>query len=94
MEKILIVDDNKQNCDIIKDLLETWGYHVYVAFEGYEAINIAINHKPAVILLDVMLPGMNGFEICEKLKNNANTQNISIIMLTALNEVEDRCVFI
>lgn len=90
MEKILIVDDNKQNCEIIKDILSTWGYDVYVAFEGKEAINIAINLKPDVILLDVMLPGMNGFEICGKLKNNSGTQNIFIIMLTVLNEVEDR----
>ncbi|MEG1255206.1 response regulator [Clostridium sp.] len=90
MEKILIVDDNKQNCEIIKDLLSAWGYDVYVAVEGKEAINIAINLNPAVILLDVMLPGMNGFEVCGKLKSNSNTQNIFIIMLTVLNEVEDR----
>jgi len=90
MEKVLIVDDNKQNCEIIKDLVSTWGYDVYLAFEGNEAISIAIKLKPGVILLDVMLPGMNGYEICEKLKNNPDTQNILIIMLTALNEVEDR----
>jgi len=90
MDKILIVDDNKQNCEIMKDLLSAWEYDVYEAFEGNEAISIAINNKPAVILLDVMLPGMNGFEICRKLKSNPETQNIFIIMLTALNEVEDR----
>lgn len=90
MENILIVDDNKQNCDIIKDLLSTWGYGVYVAFEGNEAFDFAINYKPDLILLDVMLPGMNGFEICGKLKSNPDTKNIIIIMLTVLNEVEDR----
>ena len=90
MDKILIVDDNKQNCEIMKDLLSTWEYDVYVAFGGNEAISIAINKEPAVILLDVMLPGMNGFEICKKLKSNPDTQNIFIIMLTVLNEVEDR----
>lgn len=90
MEKILIVDDNKQNCEIIKDLLSKWEYDVYQAFEGNEAISIAIKQRPAVILLDVMLPGMNGFEICKKLKSNPDTENIFIIMLTVLNEVEDR----
>jgi len=90
MEKILVVDDNKQNCEIIKDLLSAWEYDVYVAFEGNEAIDIAIKHKPAVILLDVMLPGMNGFEICKKLKSSPDTKDIFIIMLTVLNEVEDR----
>ncbi|SFC91741.1 response regulator [Clostridium uliginosum] len=90
MEKVLIVDDNEQNCEIIKDLLFTWGYDVYVAFEGLKGFNLAYELKPDVILLDVMLPGMNGFETCKKLKKNPATQNIPIIMLTVLNEVEDR----
>ncbi|WP_252229683.1 response regulator [Clostridium sp. ZBS15] len=90
MDKVLIIDDNKQNCEIIKDLLYTWGYCVYLAFDGFEGFKLARNVKPDVILLDVMLPGMNGFETCKKLKENQETQNIPIIMLTVLNEVEDR----
>ncbi|NFG62807.1 response regulator [Clostridium sp. CMCC3677] len=90
MDKALIIDDNKQNCEIIKDLLYTWGYCVYLAFDGFEGFKLARNVKPDVILLDVMLPGMNGFETCKKLKENQETQNIPIIMLTVLNEVEDR----
>ncbi|GAA0076348.1 two-component system response regulator [Clostridium sp. CTA-5] len=90
MDKVLIVDDNKQNCEIIKDLVSTWGYDVYVAFEGFKGFKVACDIRPDVILLDVMLPGMNGFETCKKLKENHITQNIPIIMLTVLNEVEDK----
>ncbi|QNB46171.1 response regulator [Thermanaerosceptrum fracticalcis] len=90
MEKVLIVDDNEQNCDLMKDILANWGYEVYQAFQGREAINLTLEHQPDVILLDVMLPGMNGFEVCHELKNNPRTQDIPIIMLTVLNDVEDR----
>jgi len=90
MEKVLVVDDNEQNCEILEDVISTWGYKVYKAFQGMEAYNSACKYKPDVILLDVMLPGMNGFEVCKKIKNNPYTQNIPIIMLTVLNEVEDR----
>ena len=90
MEKVLIVDDNEQNREIMKDLLSTWGYSVYIAVDGFEVFDLACKYNPDVILLDVMLPGMNGFEICKKLKNSLSTQNIPIIMLTVLNEVEDR----
>lgn len=90
MESILIVDDNKQNVEIIKDLLITWGYNVYVAFEGSQALDMACRFQPDVIFLDVMLPGMNGFEICKKLKNSIATRDIPVIMLTVLNDIEDR----
>lgn len=90
MEKILVVDDNEQNREIMKDVLCNWGYEVYIAVDGFQAFNLACMYNPDVILLDVMLPGMNGFEICKKLKNNVSTKNIPVIMLTVLNEVEDR----
>lgn len=90
MAKVLVVDDNKQNCEIMEDLLCTWGYTVYIANEGTQAFDLAYRYKPDVIILDVMLPGMNGFEICKKFKSDVSTQNIPIIMLTVLNEVEDR----
>lgn len=90
VSKILVVDDNEQNCEILEDLLTTWGHDVYIAEEGTKALNLAGKVEPDVILLDVMLPGMNGFEICKKFKNSQPTQHTPIIMLTALNEVEDR----
>lgn len=90
MEKVLIVEDNEQNIQIIKELLSTWGYDVYIAIEGNEAFHLASTSNLDVIILDMMLPGMNGFEICKKLKSNISTKNIPIIMMTSLNEVEDR----
>ncbi|NFH69823.1 response regulator [Clostridium botulinum] len=90
MDKVLIIDDNKQNCEIIKDLLYAWGYCVYLAFDGFDGFKLATKVNPDVILLDVMLPGMNGFETCKKLKENEETENIPIIMLTVLNEIEDK----
>lgn len=90
MKKVLLVDDNKQNIEITRDLLTAWGYQVNVAFEGMEAFDFACKHRPDVILLDVMLPGMNGFEVCKKLKNYRPTQCIPVIMLTVLNDIEDR----
>ncbi len=90
MEKILIVDDNERNIGIMKRLISTWGYEVYIAVEGNEAVNLACSCNPDVIILEVMLAGMNGFEICEKLKKNNNTKNTYIIMTTTLNDVEDR----
>lgn len=90
MERVLVVDDNEQNCELMTDILANWGYEVFKAIQGKEAINLTLKYKPDIILLDVMLPGMNGFEVCYELKNNQQTQNIPIVMLTVLNEVEDR----
>lgn len=90
METVLVVDDNEQNCELIRDIVSTWGYEVYKAFQGKDAIKIALNSPPDIILLDVMLPGMNGFEVCHELKNNLLTQNVPIVMLTVLTDVDDR----
>ena len=90
MDRILVVDDHVQNCEIIGDVLTAWGYDVYNAFHGMEALKAVTTYRPDLILLDVMLPGMNGFEVCKKIKNNPQTADIPIIMLTVLNEVEDR----
>lgn len=90
MEKILVVDDNEQNCELMRDILLAWGYEVYEAFQGMDAIRYALSYQPDIILLDVMLPGMNGFEVCHEIKTNPRVQHIPIIMLTVLNDVEDR----
>lgn len=90
MGKVLVVDDNVQNCELIEDILRTWGYCVIKAYQGVDAIELAETNLPDIILLDVMLPGMNGFEVCHELKCNETTQNIPIVMLTVLNDLEDR----
>jgi putative two-component system response regulator len=90
MAKILIVDDNEQNCELMRDVVSTWGHDVHKVFQGIATIDFALRHQPDLILLDVMLPGMNGFEVCRELKRNPKTDNIYIIMLTALDDVQDR----
>lgn len=90
MDRVLVVDDHVQNSEILRDVLSAWDYDVYEAFHGMEALKAVTSYKPDIILLDVMLPGMNGFEVCKKIKNNPETADIPIIMLTVLNEVEDR----
>ena len=90
MAKILIVDDNEQNCELMRDVISSWGYDVDKVFQGMDALEYARETPPHLILLDVMLPGMNGFEVCRELKRNPKTEHIPVVMLTALNDVEDR----
>ncbi len=82
--KILIVDDTPQNIDVAKELLELEGFQVFVATSGEKALARVELVEPELILLDIQMPGMDGFETCEKLKENPATQNIPVIFLTAL----------
>ena len=90
MAKILVVDDNLANCDMLADVLSQWGYEVAQAHQGKEVLPIVETFRPDLVLLDVMLPGMNGFEICKRIKASVETENIAVILLTVLSDVEDR----
>ena len=90
MAKILVVDDNLANCDLLADVLSQWGYEVAQAHQGKKVLPMVEAFRPDLVLLDVMLPGMNGFEICKRIKASAETENIAVILLTVLNDVEDR----
>jgi two-component system OmpR family response regulator len=84
---ILVVDDEESIVEFIKMGLEAEGFTVYTAFDGASAVNIAKEVNPHVIILDIMIPGINGFEVCSAIKRSIKT---SIIMLTARDEVDDR----
>ncbi len=84
---ILIVDDEKSIVDFIKMGLESEGYIVYEAFDGIKAIELAKEIKPHIIILDIMLPGMDGYEVCSRIKKSTKT---SIIMLTARDDIDDK----
>lgn len=86
----MIVDDNEQNCELLHDVLNNWGYAATMSFQGLEALTLARKNPPDLILLDVMLPGLNGFEICRELKNHPITRHIPVIMQTVLDEPDDR----
>ena len=82
--KILVVDDEHDALKIIRIRLEKNGYTVITASSGEECIEKAAEEKPNVILLDVLLPGKGGFEVCKVLKGNVKTKDIPIIMVTGL----------
>lgn len=86
-KKILVVDDERPIADIIKFNLEKEGYKVFIAEDGQQAVNMTYEHKPDLIVLDIMLPIMDGFTVCKKLRENMTTP---IIMLTAKEEEVDK----
>lgn len=90
MKTVLIVDDNIKNLDLFKDFVESWGYETVTVQQGKDAISLAERYLPDIILLDVMLPGMSGYEVCRELKENTKTQHIPVVMITVLNDIADR----
>ncbi|MDI9433322.1 MAG: response regulator [Planctomycetota bacterium] len=86
---ILIVDDNAQNLELIQAYLEDVECRTVVACDGIEALDVVARTKPDLVLLDVMMPKMSGFEVCRRLKNDSATSDIPVIMVTALNELRD-----
>lgn len=87
---LLIVDDNLKNLKVLLDLLKDFGFAISVARSGEEALERASRRTPDLILLDVMMPGLNGFETCRRLKANETTREIPIIFMTALTDVESK----
>lgn len=88
LPKILIVDDNHNNLDVLSDTLISKGFHVSVAIDGENALDQIEYYQPELILLDAMMPNIDGFETCQLLKQNPVTCNIPIIFMTALGETD------
>ena len=88
--KVLIVDDMRENVELMEAYLAVEPYKVFCAYGGKEALRIVDKEKPDIVLLDVMMPEVNGYEVCKILKENPETQFIPVLMLTALSELEDR----
>jgi two-component system alkaline phosphatase synthesis response regulator PhoP len=87
--KVLVVDDNPQNLELLVAYLEDVDCQVKSACEGPEALEMIKADAHDIILLDVMMPKMSGFEVCRRLKNDPATADIPVIMVTALNELGD-----
>jgi DNA-binding NarL/FixJ family response regulator len=85
---VLIVDDVPENLSVLHDALDEAGYTVFVATHGEAALRLARQHPPDVILLDAVMPGMDGFEVARRLKADAATQPIPIVFMTGLTETE------
>lgn len=86
---VLVVDDNQQNLELIQAYMEDVECTTDAAHDGIEALDRVARNKPDLILLDVMMPKMSGFEVCRRLKDNPGTAGIPVIMVTALNEFGD-----
>jgi len=87
---ILLVDDEPMNLKPLADILKKQGYGLLIATNGERAIQIAQRAIPELILLDIRMPGLDGFEVCVKLKEIEATKDIPVIFLTALSQVEDK----
>ncbi len=87
-KKILIVDDEPNICELLSETLLHAGYETFIANGGYEGLEKAASVKPDLILLDVMMPVLDGWQLLERLRRNRETQNISVVMLTAKSETE------
>lgn len=88
---ILVVDDNRDNAEIVRQTLEARGYAALVANDGDEALLLFESERPSVVLLDVMMPGRSGWEVCRLMKQHPeHGRNIRVIMVTALHEWNDK----
>jgi len=86
---ILIVDDNRENLELLEAYLDDIDCETISAYDGTEALEAVKKHEPDMLLLDIMMPKMSGFEVCRRLKDDPATADIPIIMVTALTEFGD-----
>lgn len=89
-EKILIVDDEEHILELLKFNIKNAGYEVITANNGGDGVRLAKEERPDLVLLDLMLPGMDGYDVCKEIKRNKETSNTAIIMLTAKGEELDK----
>lgn len=87
--KILIVDDMPANIEVLRQALASKGYEIFFAASGERALKVAANASPELVLLDIIMPGMDGFETCRRLKKDESTKDIPVIFITAKSEMED-----
>ncbi|MBT3889728.1 MAG: response regulator [Planctomycetaceae bacterium] len=87
--RILIADDNQANCELLDAYLSELDCEIDFAVDGQDTLNKVVSFNPDLILLDVMMPKFNGFEVCEQIKSTPSTAAIMVLMVTALNERGD-----
>ncbi len=90
LHSILIVDDNSNNLEVLSETLMRAGFQISVAIDGESALEQIEYHQPGLILLDVMMPGIDGYQTCERIKSNPNAFDIPIIFMTALSDTEHK----
>ncbi|PIR16321.1 MAG: hypothetical protein COV46_08725 [Deltaproteobacteria bacterium CG11_big_fil_rev_8_21_14_0_20_49_13] len=88
--RILIVDDNKVNIELLRAQLKPYDYTIETALDGEEALSKILKDPPDMVLLDLMMPKISGYEVCRSIKQNKNTQFVPVIVITALQELDDK----
>ena len=87
--RVLIADDNQQNCELLEAYLSDEGYDIVFAYDGRQTVDAVADRIPDLILLDIMMPKLSGYEVCQQLKSGPATRDIPVLMVTALNEPGD-----
>jgi DNA-binding response OmpR family regulator len=87
--RILIADDNPQGVELLEAYLAETGYEVETAADGEETLNKVRDWRPALVLLDIMMPKTSGFEVCKRLKADPSTRDVAVLMITALDQPSD-----
>ena len=92
MNKVLVVDDDKAINELIKVNLELCGYSIIQAFDGVKGFALCKQELPSLVILDVMMPDVDGFTVAQRIRQNEETKNIPILMLTARSQEEDKLI--
>jgi CheY-like chemotaxis protein len=87
--RILIADDNQQNRELLEAYLADDGHEILMAADGRQTLDVTLEQKPDLILLDIMMPKLSGYEVCQRLKENPATRGIPVLMVTALRDMGD-----
>ncbi len=87
---VIVVDDNTNNLQVLADILRSKGLKVATVKDGFKALKFIRNKRPDLILLDIMMPEMDGYEVCRRLKADPSTEDIPVIFITALNDTQDK----
>ncbi len=87
--RVLIADDNQQNRELLEAYLDGEGYEIVMATDGEETVRLVAEQPPDIVLLDIMMPRLSGYEVCERLKQDPETRKIPVLMVTALDEMGD-----
>lgn len=89
-EKILIIEDDRGIRHALEFILQKNGYEIFLASEGKSAIQIAVDEKPDLVILDIMIPEINGFKVLQKIKESEKTQNTKVFVFTNLSDEKDK----
>jgi len=88
--RVLVVDDNFVNVKLLEELLKSASYEVATAMSGEAALEKVVQSRPDIVLLDVMMPDMDGYEVCRRIRQNEKTAQLPVIMISALDKPGDR----